>query len=186
MQAYRNINGTVVTIEVDVDSNGNPLLPPDTTVDPEPTPIPGHYNTVVGNAWVQIPIPTTIVSFEYEKQLALEKLKKYKDWYLNQPVDVTVGTTVYTFDADETARNRLAQALVINSSTGYLPPSWIDANNNPVTIATVTDLTDIATGVQTAFSTKFFEVDTIRQNILAATDNMALSMVSIPEPPLNF
>jgi hypothetical protein len=179
MKAYRNIGGNVVEIDVDVDPSGNPLLPPDTTIDPEPAPIADHYNTVVGNAWVQIPYPTEYKTFEYQKQLALEKLKKYKDWYLNQPVDVN-GTP---FDSDEVARNRLTQALVIYNQTAYLPPAWIDANDTPVPLTIIDDLLAIVSGVQNAFSTKFFEVDTIRQDIMAAADQTALDAIVVPEVP---
>jgi hypothetical protein len=52
MKAYRNIAGVVHEIQVDIGLDGQPILPPDTTVDPRPEPQPGHYVTVVGNAWV--------------------------------------------------------------------------------------------------------------------------------------
>ena len=36
MKAFRNIGGSVVEIDVDTDPNGQPILPPDTTVDAKP------------------------------------------------------------------------------------------------------------------------------------------------------
>ena len=181
MKAYRNIGGSVVEVEVDIGLDGQPLLPPDTTVDPKPEPQPGHYVTVVGNSWVQIPIPEQVLDFSYEKQLALEKLKNYKDWYLEQPVEHEGRT----FDADSVARVRLTQALVIHSTTGYLPPAWIDANNQPFTITTIQDLHGIISAVQTAFSNRFFEMENIRQQILNAQDKQALDLIEIPSIPNN-
>ena len=181
MKAYRNIGGSVIEVEVDIGLDGQPLLPPDTTVDPKPDPQPGHYVTVVGNSWVQIPIPEQVLDFSYEKQLALERLKKYKDWYLEQPVE----HAGHSFDADSLARDRLTQALVIHSATGYLPPAWIDANNQPFTITTIQDLHGIISAVQTAFSSRFFEMENIRQQILNAQDKQALDLIEIPSIPNN-
>lgn len=181
MKAFRNINGTIVEIEVDVDQQGKPILPPDTTVDPKPDAQDGHYVTIVGNTWVQIPQPQEVISFEYRKQQALEKLSKYKAYYLEQPVKVN-GVM---FDANEQARNRLAQCLVINNATGYLPPAWITADNTPYPLANLAALTEIVTAVQSAFSTRFFEIDTIRQQIIAANDEASLNAVVIPDIPLH-
>lgn len=180
MKAYRNLGGNVVEIEVDVDVNGQPILPPDTTVDPRPEPLPGHYVTVVGNEWVQIPIPQEYFEFSYKKQLALEKLSKYKNWYLDQPVE-HAGKK---FDADEVARNRLTQALVIYNTNNYLPPAWITEDNQPFALNSINDLLGIINAVQTAFSTRFFEMDAIRQQILAAQNDEELDAVKIPQIPL--
>ena len=182
MKAFRNIAGTVVEIEVDVDPNGQPILPPDTTVDAKPAAEAGHYVTVVGNAWVQIPQPQEVIAFEYQKQQALEKLAKYKAYYFEQPTEIN-GVL---FDADEQARNRLTQNLVVNGSSGYLPPVWIAADNSQYPIATLADLMDIVNGVQAAFATRFFEMDTLRQQILAAADEAALAAIVIPSVPNQF
>lgn len=179
MKAFRNVAGTVVEIDVDVDLQGQPILPPDTTVQAKPVAQAGHYVTVVGNAWVQIPQPQEVIAFEYQKQQALEKLSKYKAYYFEQPTEIN-GVL---FDADEQARNRLTQNLVVNSASGYLPPAWIAADNTPYPIAALADLMEIVNGVQQAFSTRFFEMDTLRQQILAAADEAALAAVVIPVIP---
>lgn len=179
MKAFRNMGGVVVEIDVDVDPNGQPLLPPDTTVDPRPEPQPGHYVTVVGHEWVQIPIPEQWTEFSELKSQALERLSKYKNWYLDQPVEVNGRM----FDADGQARIRLTQTLVIYNATNYLPPAWIDYNNQPYAISKIADLMQIITAVQTAFSTRFYEMDQIRQQILSAQDEEALQAVEIPALP---
>lgn len=176
MKAWRNINGNVVEIDVDLDLRGNPILPPDTTINVRPEPQEGHYVTVVGREWVQIPITVPFVSFETKVQKAVSDLQVYRDWYLNQPVD-HAGTS---FDADETARNRLVQALVIYQSYSYLPPAWITFNNEPFPINAIEDLTGIIDAVQTAFSTRFFEMDALRRQILAAETEEALAAITIP------
>lgn len=181
MKAFRNIGGSVVEIEVDVDPNGQPILPPDTTVDPRPEPQEGHYVTVVGNEWVQIPIPQEFLTFETKVRNALNKLKTYRGWYLNQPVQ-HMGKL---FDADETARIRLTQALVVHSTIGYLPTAWIARDNTPFQISTIDDLKALATTVQTAFSTRFFEMEGIRQQILAAENEAQLEAIEIPTIPMN-
>jgi len=179
MKAFRNVGGNVIEIEVDVDAQGVPLLPRDTTVSARPAPMDGHYVTVVGNEWVQIALPTENFEFSYKKQLALAKLAAYKAWYIEQPVT----HSGILFDADELARNRLVQALVINGSTGYLPPAWIAVDNSAFPIATLADLTALITTVQTAFATRFFEMDAIRQQVLASTDETALNAITIPVKP---
>lgn len=179
MKAFRNLAGTVIEIDVDIDLDGNPILPPDTTVNPRPEPMAGYYVTVVGNDWVQIPVPQEYKTFEYKKQLALEALGKYKEWYTNQPVE-HAGKL---FDGDELARSRLSQALIINATAGYLPPAWIAADNTPFMIHTVSDLQGIVSAVQTAFTTRFFEMDAIRQQILAATNDGELDAVHVPTIP---
>lgn len=179
MKAFRNLGGNVVEVDVDVDLNGNPILPPDTTVAAKPAANPDHYVTVVGNAWVQIPIPQEFVAFSYKKQKAMEALSKYKDYYINLPV--THDSVV--FDADEQARSRLTQAIFINTATSYLPPAWIAADNTPYSITVLADLMGIVSAVQTAFATRFFEMDAIRQQIMAAADDAALSAITIPVIP---
>lgn len=179
MKAFRNVAGTVIEIDVDVDPSGHPILPPDTTTAEKPAAQPGHYVTVVGNSWTQIPIPQEVIAFEYRKQQALELLGRYKSWFFEQPTE----HNGVMFDADEQARARLIQALVVHSANGYLPPVWITADNTPYTLASVDDLKDIVTTVQNAFATRFYEMDVIRQQILAAADEQALAAVAIPIIP---
>ena len=179
MKAFRNIGGNVVEVEIDVDLNGNPILPPDTTVDPRPEPQPGHYVTVVGNSWVQIPIPQEVISFEYKKQKRLEALSTYKNWYLDQPVTYNN----IKFDADEKARIRLTQALVVYNETGYLPQAWVTADNTLFPLNSIDDLKGIINAVQTAFSTRFFEMEAIRQQIINADDDASLDAINIPTIP---
>jgi hypothetical protein len=181
MKAFRNINGTVVEIDVDLDLNGMPILPPDTTTDPKPEADVGHYVTVVGNSWVQIPIPEEFTTFEHKKQKALESLKKYKDWYLEQPV--THNNIV--FDADEKARNRLAQTLISNSVDNYLPRAWITTNNSLYPLNDLPTFMGIVDAVRTAFSTRFFEMESIRQQIIASTNEEELNAITIPVIPDN-
>lgn len=179
MKAWRNLGGNVVEIEVDIGKNGQPILPPDTTVAARPEAQEGHYVTVVGNEWVQIPIPVPFVAFETKKQQKLDELKTYREWYLEQPVE----HNGVMFDGDEQARNRLIQALMIYQTTAYLPPAWISLDNTPIALTTVDDLTGIIASVQTAFSTRFFETDAVRQQLIAATDEAALEAVVMPTKP---
>jgi hypothetical protein len=180
MKAWRNLYGQVVEIDVDVDPQGNPLLPPDTTTDPKPEPLEGHYVTVVGREWVQIPIPVVTYDFSYLQQQALDRLNRYKAWYLNQPVEVNGRP----FDNDETARARVSQAILAHQLTGFLPEFWVDANNQRYPINSVDDLKTIAVALQDSFNTRFVETNTIRQQILAATTEDQLNAVEIPTIPM--
>ena len=177
MKAWRNLNGNVVEIEVDISKSGNPILPPDTTVAERPAELEGHYLTVVGNEWVHIAIPAQVVSFETKQAQALAELKAYREWYLDQPVT----HAEHTFDADEQARNRLVQALVIYNETAYLPPAWITFDNKPFALTVIDDLKGLISVVQTAFSSRFFEMNTLRDSILAAQDDTALNAIVIPK-----
>lgn len=179
MKAFRNISGNIVEIQVDVDPEGTPLLPPDTTVDAKPEPLDGHYVTIVDKSWVQIPNPVQVYTLENKRPGALDKLSAYKNWYLEQPV----ALNGQNFDADEQARNRLTQALVINGATGYLPPVWIDADNQPYPIATLADLAAIIQVVSETFAARFYETSTVRSAILAATTLEELDAIIIPEIP---
>lgn len=181
MKAFRNVAGTVVEIDVDVDPNGQPILPPDTTTAEKPAAQDGHYVTVVGNVWVQIPIAQEVIAFEYRKQKALETLSRYKAWYLDQPVN----HNGVMFDGDEQARARLTQALVVHNANSYLPPVWIAADNSPQPLADINALIAIVSDVQTAFATRFYEMDLIRQQIIAAADEVALAAINIPVVPNN-
>ena len=176
MKAFRNVGGNVVEITVDVGLDGNPILPPDTTVDARPEALPGHYVTVVDRSWVQIEIPVVIETLETKVARKLEAIGKYRDWLTEQPVDVA-GVK---FDADEQARSRLTQALVVQSTLDYLPPAWIAYDNTPQPLTTVEDLKAIVQAVQSAFATRFFECDTLRQAAKAATTAEQLELVVVP------
>ena len=177
MKAFRNLAGTVIEIEVDVDPNGDPILPPDTTTDPRPEAQEGHYVTVVDRSWVQIPIPQTVISFETKKQQKMEQFRKYRAKY----IDGTVTHAGLEFDADELTRGRLVQVLFTHQTTGYLPPAWIAADNTPYPLNAVEDLQAIANAVQQAFAQRFFEMDAMRRQILDAVDEAALDAVVIPQ-----
>lgn len=179
MKAFRNVAGTVVEIDVDVDPAGQPILPPDTTTAEKPAAQPGHYVTVVGNAWVQIPIAQEVIAFEYRKQQALDALGRYKAWYFEQPTE----HNSVMFDADEQARARLTQALVVHGANGYLPPVWVAADNSQYPLADVEELKAIVGTVQAAFASRFYEMDAIRQSIIGAADEAALAAIAIPVVP---
>lgn len=176
MKAFRNVAGNVVEVDVDVGPDGKAILPPDTTIDPKPEAQEGHYVTVVGNAWVQIPVPVQFVAFETEKELALQRLRDYRDWYINSPAEYAGEL----FDADEMARNRLIQALVIYQNNGYLPPVWVTHDNKSFEITDITALTNLISTIQNAFSTRFYETNTVRSQILAAQTKEELDAIVIP------
>ena len=177
MKAFRNIGGEVREIQVDIGSDGQPILPPDTTVDERPEPLPGHYVTVVDKSWVQIEIPVYVKSFETLKAEALNKVVKYRNWLLEQPVDVD-GVL---FDGDKEARDRLTDALVIYNELGVLPPSWVTYDNEMYALANIDDLKAIAAAVATAFSTRFYECNDLRISVNSATDEAQLQAIVIPE-----
>ena len=179
MKAFRNMGGNVVEIEVDVGPDGKAILPPDTTIDEKPQAQEGHYVTVVGNVWVQIPVPVQFVAFETEKELALQRLRDYRDWYINSPAEYAGEL----FDADELARNRLIQALVIYQQNGYLPPVWVTYDNKSFEIADITALNNLISTIQNAFSTRFYETNTLRSQILAAQTKEELDAIVIPQRP---
>lgn len=177
MKAFRNIAGNVVEILVDVDPSGNPILPPDTTVDPKPEVQEGHYVTVVGREWVQIPIPQEFKAFETLKNEAIQKLQEYRTWSLEQPVVLTVEGTgeEIKFDADEQARARINHALTIHSQLALLPPVWITYDNSEYPLTSVEDLKAIANAVFNAYNGRFFACSEIRKQIFAAQDEVALT-----------
>lgn len=177
MKAFRNIGGEVREIQVDIGLDGQPILPPDTTVNDRPEPLPGHYVTVVDNSWVQIEIPVYVKSFETLKAETLDKVVKYRSWLLEQPVDVD-GVL---FDGDKLARDRLTDALVIYSELGVLPPAWVTYANELHALTTIDDLKAIAAAVTTAFSTRFYECNDLRASVLAAADEAQLQAIKIPE-----
>lgn len=176
MKAYRNVAGEVREITVDVGLDGKPILPPDTTTDPRPEELPGHYVTVVDKAWVQIEKTVYVESFESKKQRKIADIAKYRDWLTEQPVEID-GVK---FDADDQARSRLTQALVIFSNLEYLPPVWVTFDNSAHPLATIEDLKAIVVTVQTAFAARFYECSELRTTVAAAEDEAALEAVVIP------
>ena len=179
MKAFRNMAGKVVEIEVDLDLDGNPILPPDTTTDPRPSAQPGHYVTVVGRNWVQIPVPQQVKSLELLKNEALEKLANYRAWLLEQPVFYQ-GVL---FDGDETARDRLSHSVIVAESGGQVPPAWVTYDNSSFPLNDAADLKSLAVHIITEFGVRFFEANVIRESIMQATDEAALASVQIPVIP---
>lgn len=182
MKAYRNIAGNVVEIDIDIDLAGNPILPPDTTVDPRPDAQPGHYVTVVGRNWVQIPIPVQVKSLELLRSEALQKVQAYRNWYLEQPV-IHEGIL---FDGDETARVRLSQAVIVAEAGGQVPPAWITYNNQAFPLSGYPALKALTISVITAFGNRFFEANAIREAIMQAPDEAALASIAIPTIQENY
>lgn len=180
MQAFRNVNGSVREITIDVDLNGNPILPPNTTVDPRPEEQPGHYLTVVGTEWVQIPIPVTEITLEQAQKEACDRLKIWRDWYLDQPVEFDTSM----FDADAEARTRLTQAVTLNAIGVPLPAGWVTEDNGFYPFADFEALKSLALAVSTAFTDRFFEAVTIRNSITATTTKAELEAITIPQIPL--
>ena len=176
MKAFRNVGGNVVEITIDVDLDGNPILPPDTTVDPRPDALEGHYVTVVGKIWVQIPITVRVISLEEEKAQALAKLDSYRKWYLEQPVD----HEGILFDGDEVARARVSQSVIVVSSGAQVPPGWVTYDNSMYPLVDAAALNALAVSIFTAFGNRFFEINTIREQITQAADTAALAAIVIP------
>jgi hypothetical protein len=181
MKAWRNLNGNVVEIEVDQDTSGSPILPPDTTTAERPAAQDGHYVTVVGNEWVQIPVPVAFISFESKKAAKLDALKAYRTWALAQPVE----HDGVKFDADDNARTNLIQALVIYGANSYLPPAWVAYDNTLYPLPDVAAFNGIVTAVQTAFGTRFFEAEAVRQQLMGANNEDQLAAAVVPTVPMN-
>lgn len=181
MNAYRRFaSGEIKQIKVDVDKNGNPILPADTTVDPRPDPAPGYYVTVVDNTWVQIltPVPPA-PSLEQLKQEAIAKLSKWKEWVLEQPVNYQGQS----FDADDVARNRLTQAVTLLSIGAPHPAAWVTYDNSVYDVEDAQDLTNLALVVANIFQERFTQATALRAAIDAATTESELEAVVIPAIP---
>lgn len=181
MKAFRNVGGSVVEIVVDLDLEGNPILPPDTTVDPKPEALEGHYVTVVDKAWVQIPVPVEFKAFETKKADVLAKWSAYREWSLEQPVTYME----LEFDGDEQARIRVSQALAIATATGVVPAEWVTKDNGSFALATIEDLKALVTAIFTPFQERFYAANEIRKQILAAADEAALELIEVPVIPNN-
>lgn len=175
MKAWRLYNGQINEIDVDVDPNGQPILPPETTVAARPEALPGHYVTIQGDQWVQIEIVApSLFQLKNDKMMAFNV---YRQKYMDKPVEVN-GVM---FDADSTARERLTQALVMNTAFSYLPPVWITHDNSAYTLADLDALKAIALAVQTAFATRFYEIVGIRDSVTNASTEEELNAIVIPE-----
>lgn len=182
MKAFRNLAGNVVEIDIDLDLNGDPILPPDTTTDPRPEAQPGHYVTVVDRSWVQIPIPVQVKSLELLKSEALSKVAAYREWLLEQPVEYS-GVL---FDGDQVARVRLSQAVTVAEAGGQVPPAWVTYDNSTFPLADLAALKALTVAIITAFGNRFFEANAVREAIMQANDEAALAAVKIPTIPDRF
>lgn len=182
MKAFRGISGGYKEIDVDVDHvTQQPILPPDTTIDLKPeTVTENHYLTVVGNEWVEIENPVPVFSFDYLKQKKLEEVYEYREWLFRQPVEHAGAL----FDADDTARTRLTQALVMtNPPINYVPPVWVTYDNDSFPISDLPDLVGIVSAVTSAFSQRFYEMGYLRSQVSAAEHQEALDAIEIPAIP---
>ena len=182
MKAFRNLAGNVVEIDIDLDLNGDPILPPDTTTDPRPEAQPGHYVTVVDRSWVQIPIPVQVKSLELLKSEALKKVAAYREWLLEQPVE----HSGILFDGDQIARIRLNQAVTVAEAGGQVPPAWVTYDNSTFPLADLAALKALTVTVITAFGNRFFEANAVREAVMQANDEAALAAVEIPAIPDRF
>ena len=182
MKAFRNLAGNVVEIDIDLDLNGNPILPPDTTLDPRPEAQPGHYVTVVDRSWVQIPIPVQVKSLELLKAEALKKVADYREWLLEQPVE----HAGILFDGDQIARVRLSQAVTVADAGGQVPPVWVTYDNSAFPLADLAALKALTVDIITAFGTRFFEANSIREAIMLAGDEASLAAIEIPGVPAQY
>ena len=182
MKAFRNLAGNVVEIDIDLDLNGNPILPPDTTLDPRPEAQPGHYVTVVGRNWVQIPIPVQVKSLELLRAEALKKVSEYREWLLEQPVE----HSGVLFDGDQIARVRLSQAVTVADAGGQVPPVWVTYDNSTFPLADLAALKALTVSVITAFGARFFEASVIREAVMLAGDEATLAAIEIPGVPTQY
>lgn len=179
MKAFqRTPAGNIQEILIDLDRNGNPILPPDTTTDPRPQAKEGHRVTVVGNKWVQVPItPPREVTLEEYKDNKCKALSAYKDWLLEQPV--YMGDVLY--DADDVARSRLTQTVLLSEVGGTVPEVWLDANNMPQPVADVDTIKTLSFLVADIFQARFTALTQMRAVIQAAASKEEVDAVVIPQ-----
>lgn len=178
MKAYsKTPSGVVEEILIDLDRNGNPILPPDTTLDPRPQPREGHRVTVIGDKWVQIPVtPPREVTLEELIDNKCDVLRTYRDWLLEQ----TFFFNDVEFDADDVARARVTQAMLLVELGGPSPDVWIDANNQPYSVENPEELKELAFGIANIFQERFNAATAIRDAILACTSKEELDAIVIP------
>lgn len=184
VRGYRNPSPQVITQEdFDLDPNGNPLLPPNgTTQEPPSYDAQTSYLAIVNNQWVIINKPVVTETLELKKQRALEHLKRYKDWYLNSPVTYDN----HEFDNDEISRNRLTQAKITYQITNVLPQAWMTTNNTPYPITNISQIDGIITTISQVFQQRFFEVQSIKTQIIQASTLEEFNAINIPELPRTF
>jgi hypothetical protein len=184
IQGWRNPQPEVIVQELfDVAPDGTPLLPDNATVTPPPEyDAKTNYLAIVKNKWHVIDRPVIVVSLDELKRRKLEQLSRYKEWYFNQPVTYDN----HKFDADETAKNRLIQAYNTYQITNQLPPAWIDADNKAYAITSIDQIKGLITAIATAFQTRFFECNDLREKIMNAADETALNAVVIPRQLILF
>lgn len=184
MKAYRKVNGEIREIRVDVSPSGTPLLPPNTTVDPRPEPLEGYYLDIVGDSWEQIPVRVHVPTLQEVKDKACDELALYKDWLLDSPV-MFEG---HDFDSDDTARIRLLGAVSAYQVSGKWPPAWVTYDNKLFPLTTPNLLNGLSMTVYNAFTSRFFFVTGIREQILACETIEEVDNVTIPEigyvPPI--
>lgn len=177
MKGYKIVNEAIVEVQVDVDKMGRPILSPDITIDPIPEYTPGYYLTIVNSKWVKLPVVAQDFELQQLKNEKLMQLKEYKDWLINQPIYYDN----YLFDADELAKNRLTQALVIYIIAKKLPVAWITYDNYPYPIRSIDDLMGIIQSVYDAFNERFFGLEQTRQRIIACKTKEELELIEIPK-----
>ena len=179
MKAFqRTPDGSIKEILIDLDRNGNPILPSNTTIDPRPQANEGHYVTVVDDKWVQIPItPPREVTLEELKDEKRKVLAAYKDWFLEQPV--YMGEVLY--DGDSVARDRLTQAVLLAELGGPVAESWVDANDIPRPIVDQDHIKNLSFQVAGVFQQRFTVLTGIRLAIIEATSVEELDAIVIPE-----
>ena len=179
MKAFqRTPDGSIKEILIDLDRNGNPILPSNTTIDPRPQANEGHYVTVVGDKWVQIPItPPREVTLEELKDDKCDVLAAYKDWLLEQPV--YMDDVLY--DADSVSRDRLTQAVLLSELGGPVVEVWVDANGIPRPIADHNHIKNLSFLVAGVFQQRFTALTGMRLAIIAATSVEELDAIVIPE-----
>lgn len=97
---------------------------------------------------------------EAHPQTALDALKAAKKRQIEAERDAACVQPVHalgrTWDADKRSQELLASAITIAQAGGALPPVWRDANNDNMTVTSITDLLSIASAiaaqVQTAYA----------------------------------
>lgn len=177
MKAYRKLNGNIVEIRVDIDREGNPILPPNTTVQPKPEVLEGHYLDLVRGEWEQFPIPVKPEpTLEQLQNEACDELSKYKDWVLDQPVEFD-GVL---FDADETARVRILGAVNAYQVSEVLPQAWVTFDNGVYMVSDYEQIKGLSMVMYGSFNDRFFFVSSLRNQILAAKDKATLEAIKLP------
>lgn len=176
MKAFRKKNGVITEIQVDVGRNGEPLLPPNTTVEPKPLLLEGHFLDIVNGEWQQFPEHVHVETLEEAKDKACKQLAVYRDWVIDRPVEHEGKL----FDADETARTRLTGAVTAHGIGEALPSVWVAKDNSLFPIKTIADLQALAAKVYSEFNSRFSYVTDLRLQILAAETLTELEALEMP------